>query len=229
MAGPRAAFSLIELLVVVSIIAVLAGMLLPAIKTVKSVADQMKCASQLRQAGVFLTQYTVDNDGRFPGGGHDGNGSISWNTIINTELLADEAVKMPRYDTNSPGQLGCPSFNPTVSYRRGWVMNDVAVGGNYNAGTKTSEFGKVFDPPGTRSPAYASYAVYYLGALIDRFTKKPLKVLLLESDQGGDTAYGLGNIKYRHRGALSTNILFMDGHVQALSKAVNSSQAQFGF
>lgn len=57
------AFSLIELLVVVSIIAVLAGMLLPAIATVREAANKLKCGHNLRQVGLMSMTYVSDNEG----------------------------------------------------------------------------------------------------------------------------------------------------------------------
>lgn len=222
------AFTLIELLVVISIIAVLAGVLLPAVKTVKSAAEQMRCASNMRQAGTFLLQYSNDNDGRFPGGGNDGNGSVSWNNIINSELLADSAVQMPRMGTPGLNELGCRSFKPVDPYRRGWALSDVAAGGSYNATTKKSSYGQVFDPPATRGSAWAGWSVYYLGAHIDRFTAKPLKLLLGEVEQGGDTIYGIGNLRYRHKGGQSTNVLFVDGHVAGVPDPAKSTMVQVG-
>lgn len=59
----RAAFSLIELLVVISIIAVLASMLLPAIGMVRTQAKAMSCASALRQVGMCVSAYLPDNQG----------------------------------------------------------------------------------------------------------------------------------------------------------------------
>ncbi len=220
MAVSRSAFSLIELLVVVSIIAVLAGMLLPAIKTVKQVADQVKCGSNMKQAGTFLLQYAAENDGRFPGGGHDGNGTVSWNSIINQELLAGESVKFPRYGPTDPGEIGCPNFKPSSQYDRGWALNSNACGTTY---------GQSFIPPSTRSPAHASWTAYNLGALVDRFTQKPIKALLVEVDQGGDGAGSISGINYRHRGSQSTSVLFMDGHVQGLARTVSSAQVKFSY
>lgn len=214
----RSAFSLIELLVVISIITVLAGMLLPAVKVVKQVADQVRCGGNMRQAGSFLLQYCGENDGRFPGGGHDGNGSISWNSIINKELLVDEGVNFPRYGSTQTGEIGCPTFRPDSGFNRGWALNDTAC---------NTTNGYAFIPPATRSAAYASWNSYHLGALVDRFTKKPVKVLLMDVDQGGDTGYGISNFTYRHRGTGYTNALFVDGHVQGLPRPTTSTQAQF--
>ena len=59
-------FTLIELLVVISIIAVLAGMLLPAISAVREAARASVCASQFRQLGAGVLQYTTDWDGILP-------------------------------------------------------------------------------------------------------------------------------------------------------------------
>lgn len=62
----KAGFTLIELLVVIAIIALLMGILMPAMSRVREVAKRTVCCSQLKQVGIAIPLYAQDNDNRMP-------------------------------------------------------------------------------------------------------------------------------------------------------------------
>ena len=95
-------FTLIELLVVIAIIALLMGILMPALSRVKEQAYRSVCSSNLRQSGLVLHMYTSEHDGKLPAVKAQVGG---W--LFDIPYLAGEYIR--KANGGELGLLYCPS------------------------------------------------------------------------------------------------------------------------
>ena len=125
----RRAFTLVELLVVISIIALLVSILLPALGKAREQAKRVICMTNLRSINLVFVQYLLDNEGKYPRGKDWGSGSTSlgYFHIYNAfDPLRDWRVVVAPYIENGD-MFYCPSggawdheWIKDASHPKGW-------------------------------------------------------------------------------------------------------------
>lgn len=197
------AFTLIELLVVVAVIALLLGAMLPALNKAKSLARNLRCASNMRQFALALKAYTEEHDDRLPPSScHLSRPQDYWLNILAVYSDAQLLYRCPSdrskrfVDWNRPldqqeKDLKWSSFavnsliDPSCSY----------TGGRFN---RISEI---------RNPRYC----IYLCETPDSWTAYDH----LHPENWGSIEEVKGQIAWdRHNG--KSNFVFVDGHAETL-------------
>jgi prepilin-type N-terminal cleavage/methylation domain-containing protein/prepilin-type processing-associated H-X9-DG protein len=146
------AFTLIEMLVVIAIIAILAAIITPGLSNARQKADTAKCMNNLKQLGFAVKSYLLEHDNRFgTASARDRYGEIATNYLPYLEneysLLRCPAQKAD-LSTIFPNNVGIPnSGSKWISYEFNTAMIDEA-----------SLMGKRFVPSFITQPMACAYA-----------------------------------------------------------------------
>ncbi len=219
------AFTLVELLVVIGIIAVLIGLLLPALSGAREQARAVQCLSNLREMVVASQSYATTFRGYYPPAIHghsDGKLAYAdnWDYTIVTDLSTFRVTVQPGLLWMGRGDLRvqqCPSFEGSAmaahNEHTGYNYNTSHVGrGMYAAGSK-------FDPPAklveVRKPAET--VLFGDGEFVaggaNKYMRSP-QPSGFPSDVGVPRHTGTQGFRHRRR----TNAAFADGHAESLGK-----------
>ena len=212
----RHGFTLIELLVVIAIIALLAAILFPAFATAREKARSVSCASNLRQLGMGLIQYTQDYDSYLPNNDNSGGGG-RWECTF--EMM------QPYYKSSQI--LMCPSATETQKFN---LMGDPARPfSTYSINNVYWYDGtdSTFEKPGVMEGAFAdpSQTIFAGDSQIVNsgwaFQVTGYQYMATKPITQGSG--GQGSFCYRHRDG--ANFVFFDGHVKWLPVGETNKRA----
>jgi prepilin-type N-terminal cleavage/methylation domain-containing protein/prepilin-type processing-associated H-X9-DG protein len=207
------AFTLVELLTVIAIIGVLAGILIPVTINARSLGRQTRCAANLRQIGVQLLSYAQENRG-VTIVAYDSPQKASWQTIL--------AVRDGTYEhlTNQkPGEGAdygiwrCPENSVQDRVVSGANIGEEHCSYGIN-GWANSEAPQGQRYTGAHVAAIANPSKLYMLTEACYFRMEPEKTNGQGTIPSNLYASGPSYLRYAHGGKL--NMVYADGHIELL-------------
>lgn len=223
MSSENKAFSLIELLVVVAILAVLASLLLPALSRSKETAASAKCLSNLRQMAIAAHFYVNDNSGSYPIAYYQNvqNGVVhSYNWDLTTIAgNPDKVIPGLLWQEQGAEKIQqCPSFTG----RANW-LSDPHTGYNYNISYIGHGQNENIPEPAKAAAVRKSSATVLFGD--GQYSAGANKFMRAPWPNPGDESFNArwaGTQGFRHR--KRSNAAFCDGHAESLRGRFTENQ-----
>lgn len=215
MRARRGGFTIVELIVAIAVVALLLGVLLPALRGVKAGARSALCISNLRQMAVAAQRYALEYSFFPPALRYENDGgliNVAWDfvTTFDHRLISPGALWS---FTDHPGKVQqCPEYHGSTNFAdpyTGYNYNTTYVGGE---SPFPSTGWKPFQP-GVRYSAgrrVAQVALFGDGGIASGVANKFMRAPTNTGWWGIQVVYG-GSQAFRHR--LATNVAYLDLHV----------------